>query len=285
MSPSLSAAFRLRFLSFLGLHRDSRVYAAFIFRVNRSTINRRLTKGDGRRADTRRKKSDEVDLVGTWKLSRDRTWQASQKNANSTTKKNKSLLENFARKSQTIAKWLKNNDTRYVSLAHLRQQVRETHVCLHARAPFHIFLSPVIVFLSFTSTFFFFACSLVLFFSFILVCIRSKPSVSFSFLSFYRFSSSGSPRVSASFTKKGARREARGEKRYYFFFYKYRDRVPCDRHRPRSLSKKNCSRTQRNGSRAAPTSSGFLSRRLRGWPRGHAGCTASSGPIGGPRAP
>lgn len=170
-------------------------------------------------ADTRRKKSDEVDLVGTWKLSRDRTWQASQKNANSTTKKNKSLLENFARKSQTIAKWLKNNDTRYVSLAHLRQQVRETHVCLHARAPFHIFLSPVIVFLSFTSTFFFFACSLVLFFSFILVCIRSKPSVSFSFLSFYRFSSSGSPRVSASFTKKGARREARGEKRYYFFFF------------------------------------------------------------------
>ena len=66
---------------------------------------------------------------------------------------------------------------------------------------------------------FFFACSLVSFFSFILVCIRSKPSVSFPFFfSFYRFSSSGSPRVSASFTKKGARREARGEKRYFFFF-------------------------------------------------------------------
>lgn len=237
-------------------------------------------------ADTRRKKSDEVDLVGTWKLSRDRTWQASQKNANSTTKKNKSLLENFARKSQTIAKWLKNNDTRYVSLAHLRQQVRETHVCLHARAPFHIFLSPVIVFLSFTSTFFFLL-ALLSYFSRLswFVFDRSRRYRFLFFFSFYRFSSSGSPRVSASFTKKGARREARGEKRYYFFFYKYRDRVPCDRHRPRSLSKKNCSRTQRNGSRAAPTSSGFLSRRLRGWPRGHAGCTASSGPIGGPRAP
>lgn len=97
-----------------------------------------------------------------------------------------------------------------------------------------------------------------------LYSIEAVGIVSF-FFSFYRFSSSGSPRVSASFTKKGARREARGEKRYFFvFFYKYRDRVPCDRHRPRSLSKKNCSRTQRNGSRAAPTSSGFLSRRLRG---------------------
>lgn len=61
---------------------------------------------------------------------------------------------------------------------------------------------------------------------------------------------------------RGARREERNV--IIFFFYKYRDRVPCDRHRPRSLSKKNCSRTQRNGSRAAPTSSGFLSRRLRG---------------------
>lgn len=237
--------------------------------------------------DTRRKKSDEVDFVGTWKLSRDRTWQASQKNAKSTTKINKFLLENFVRKSQTITKWLKNNDTRYVSLAHLRRQVRETHVCLHARAPFHIFLSPVIVFLSFTSTFFFL---LALLFRFSrlswFVFDRSRRYRFLFFFSFYRFSSSGSPRVSASFTKKGARREARGEKRYFFFlFYKYRDRVPCDRHRPRSLSKKNCSRTQRNGSRAAPTSSGSLSRRLRGWPRGHAGCTASSGPIGGPRAP
>lgn len=238
-------------------------------------------------ADTRRKKSDEVDLVGTWKLSRDRTWQASQKNANSTTKKNKSLLENFARKSQTIAKWLKNNDTRYVSLAHLRQQVRETHVCLHARAPFHIFLSPVIVFLSFTSTFFFFACSLVLFFSFILVCIRSKPSVSFPLFFFFLpfLVKWVSPRLREFYKKRGEARGARRETLLFFFFYKYRDRVPCDRHRPRSLSKKNCSRTQRNGSRAAPTSSGFLSRRLRGWPRGHAGCTASSGPIGGPRAP
>lgn len=171
-------------------------------------------------ADTRRKKSDEVDLVGTWKLSRDRTWQASQKNANSTTKKNKSLLENFARKSQTIAKWLKNNDTRYVSLAHLRQQVRETHVCLHARAPFHIFLSPVIVFLSFTSTFFFFACSLVLFFSFILVCIRSKPSVSFPLFFFFLpfLVKWVSPRLREFYKKRGEARGARRETLLFFFF-------------------------------------------------------------------
>lgn len=113
---------------------------------------------------------------------------------------------------------------------------------------------------------FFFLLALLSYFSRLswFVFDRSRRYRFLFFFSFYRFSSSGSPRVSASFTKKGARREARGEKRYYFFFYKYRDRVPCDRHRPRSLSKKNCSRTQRNGSRAAPTSSGFLSRRLRG---------------------
>lgn len=237
--------------------------------------------------DTRRKKSDEVDFVGTWKLSRDRTWQASQKNAKSTTKINKFLLENFVRKSQTITKWLKNNDTRYVSLAHLRRQVRETHVCLHARAPFHIFLSPVIVFLSFTSTFFFL---LALLFRFSrlswFVFDRSRR---YRFLFFFLFTVSrqvglpASPRVLQK-KGRGARREERNVI-FFFLFYKYRDRVPCDRHRPRSLSKKNCSRTQRNGSRAAPTSSGSLSRRLRGWPRGHAGCTASSGPIGGPRAP
>ena len=53
MSLSLSAAFYLRFLSFLGVRRDSRVYAVFIFQVNRSTINRRLTKGDGHRYATK----------------------------------------------------------------------------------------------------------------------------------------------------------------------------------------------------------------------------------------
>lgn len=112
---------------------------------------------------------------------------------------------------------------------------------------------------------FFFACSLVLFFSFILVCIRSKPSVSFPFFFLFTVSRQvglpASPRVLQK-KGRGARREERNV--IIFFFYKYRDRVPCDRHRPRSLSKKNCSRTQRNGSRAAPTSSGFLSRRLRG---------------------
>lgn len=87
----------------------------------------------------------------------------------------------------------------------------------------------------------------------------------YRFLFFFLFTVSrqvglpASPRV---LQKKG--RGARREERNVIFFYKYRDRVPCDRHRPRSLSKKNCSRTQRNGSRAAPTSSGFLSRRLRG---------------------
>ena len=168
--------------------------------------------------DTRRKKSDEVDFVGTWKLSRDRTWQASQKNAKSTTKINKFLLENFVRKSQTITKWLKNNDTRYVSLAHLRRQVRETHVCLHARAPFHIFLSPVIVFLSFTSTFFFL---LALLFRFSrlswFVFDRSRR---YRFLFFFLFTVSrqvglpASPRV---LQKKG--RGARREERNVIFFF------------------------------------------------------------------
>lgn len=73
-----------------------------------------------------------------------------------------------------------------------------------------------------------------------------------------------SPRLREFYKKRGEARGARRETLFFCFFYKYRDRVPCDRHRPRSLSKKNCSRTQRNGSRAAPTSSGFLSRRLRG---------------------
>lgn len=112
---------------------------------------------------------------------------------------------------------------------------------------------------------FFFACSLVSFFSFILVCIRSKPSVSFPFFFLFTVSRQvglpASPRVLQK-KGRGARREERNV--IFFLFYKYRDRVPCDRHRPRSLSKKNCSRTQRNGSRAAPTSSGSLSRRLRG---------------------
>lgn len=72
-----------------------------------------------------------------------------------------------------------------------------------------------------------------------------------------------SPRLREFYKKRGEARGARRET-LFFFFYKYGDRVPCDRHRPRSLSKKNCSRTQRNGSRAAPTSSGSLSRRLRG---------------------
>lgn len=113
---------------------------------------------------------------------------------------------------------------------------------------------------------FFFACSLVLFFSFILVCIRSKPSVSFPLFFFFLpfLVKWVSPRLREFYKKRGEARGARRETLLFFFFYKYRDRVPCDRHRPRSLSKKNCSRTRRNGSRAAPTSSGFLSRRLRG---------------------
>lgn len=70
---------------------------------------------------------------------------------------------------------------------------------------------------------FFFACSLVLFFSFILVCIRSKPSVSFPFF-FFLFTVSrqvglpASPRVLQK-KGRGARREARGEKRYFFFCF------------------------------------------------------------------
>lgn len=89
----------------------------------------------------------------------------------------------------------------------------------------------------------------------------------YRFLFFFLFTVSrqvglpASPRVLQK-KGRGARREERNV--IFFLFYKYRDRVPCDRHRPRSLSKKNCSRTQRNGSRAAPTSSGSLSRRLRG---------------------
>lgn len=68
---------------------------------------------------------------------------------------------------------------------------------------------------------FFFLLALLSYFSRLswFVFDRSRRYRFLFFFSFYRFSSSGSPRVSASFTKKGARREARGEKRYYFFFF------------------------------------------------------------------
>ena len=169
--------------------------------------------------DTRRKKSDEVDFVGTWKLSRDRTWQASQKNAKSTTKINKFLLENFVRKSQTITKWLKNNDTRYVSLAHLRRQVRETHVCLHARAPFHIFLSPVIVFLSFTSTFFFLLALLFRFSRLSWFVFDRSRRYRFLFFFFLPFLVKWvSPRLREFYKKRGEARGARRETLFFFCF-------------------------------------------------------------------
>lgn len=65
---------------------------------------------------------------------------------------------------------------------------------------------------------FFFACSLVSFFSFILVCIRSKPSVSFPFFFLFTVSRQvglpASPRV---LQKKG--RGARREERNVIFFF------------------------------------------------------------------
>lgn len=65
---------------------------------------------------------------------------------------------------------------------------------------------------------FFFACSLVLFFSFILVCIRSKPSVSFPFFFLFTVSRQvglpASPRV---LQKKG--RGARREERNVIIFF------------------------------------------------------------------
>lgn len=67
---------------------------------------------------------------------------------------------------------------------------------------------------------FFFACSLVLFFSFILVCIRSKPSVSFPLFFFFLpfLVKWVSPRLREFYKKRGEARGARRETLLFFFF-------------------------------------------------------------------
>lgn len=116
------------------------------------------------------------------------------------------------------------DNIRYVFLAPPSASTRSAHRSSRARAPFHFFLSSGLPFffplypllLLRDSPFRFFVFLFLFFFSFFpfqrVHLIRAVGFYIFRFVSCFV---GGSPRASASFTKKGARREARGEERKY----------------------------------------------------------------------